>query len=381
MNAIAWQHLAFEEAVCDVSGGNRKVQKGDYLNAGAYPVVDQGQEPIGGYCDEKECVVSGSGPWVVFGDHTRAVKYLDRPFCMGADGVKVLTPRDPRRLDAKFLYWFLVANEVPSAGYSRHFKFLKRLHVPIPPLDEQRRIAAILDEADALRQKRKRAIALLDSLTQSIFLEIFGLVGAPVSIRPKPAEGRVGRWALLTDVARLATGHTPDRKRPDYWGGSIPWLSLGDIRDMHGRVALTTKECVTQQGIDNSSSVLLPQGTVCFSRTASVGFSTMMGTPMATSQDFVNWVCGNEVLPEYLLGALGASRRELVTLATGSTHRTIYFPTVERFQLFVPPIRDQEAYVERRRSFTNVSDCFETSTGPLNELFAALQHRAFSGQL
>lgn len=174
MNALSAPILPFEEAVLDVSGGNKKVQKGDYLAIGAHPIVDQGQEPIGGYSNDEADLVAGRGPWVIFGDHTRSLKFMDRPFCMGADGVKVLVPKHPDRLDARYLYWFLVAHEVPSAGYSRHYKFLKRLHVPLPPLDEQRRIAAILDKADALRQKRKRATALLDSLTQSIFLEMFG---------------------------------------------------------------------------------------------------------------------------------------------------------------------------------------------------------------
>jgi len=380
LNAALWPSLPFEAIVLDVSAGNNKVQKTDYLPTGTYPVVDQGQELIGGYSDDEADLVSGAGPWIVFGDHTRAVKFLDGPFCMGADGVKVLLPRNTKKLDARFLYWFLVSNPVPSAGYSRHYKFLKRLNVPLPPLDEQRRIAAILDKADALRQKRKRAIALLDSLTPSIFWEMFGLEGSPVSIRPTLKDGP-GSWRLLTDVARLATGHTPDRKQPAYWGGEIPWISLGDIRDLHGRVATHTRENVTMAGIDNSSSVLLPAGTVCFSRTASVGFSTIMGQPMATSQDFVNWVCGENLIPEYLLGALEASQSELRALATGSTHRTIYFPTVERFQVFVPPIADQRRYVKIRQAHLVARTEMENDLPHLDSLFSSLQHRAFSGQL
>jgi type I restriction enzyme S subunit len=174
VNVHATIILPFESAVDDVSAGNKKVQKGDYLPAGLYPVVDQGQDYVGGYSNEKGNLVEGNGPWIVFGDHTRVLKYLDFPFCMGADGVKVLKPRSEHAIDTKYLFHFLTFNEVPSAGYSRHFKFLKRLEIPIPPLDEQRRIAAILDKADALRRKRKRAIELLDKLAQSIFLEMFG---------------------------------------------------------------------------------------------------------------------------------------------------------------------------------------------------------------
>jgi len=174
VNVHATIVLPFESVVDDVSAGNNKVQKGDYLPAGLYPVVDQGQEFVGGFSNDERDLVQGNGPWIVFGDHTRVLKYVDFPFCMGADGVKVLTPRSEDAVDTKYLFHFLSANEVPSAGYSRHYKFLKRLEIPLPSLDEQRRIAAILDKADTLRRKRKRALDLLDSLRRSIFLEMFG---------------------------------------------------------------------------------------------------------------------------------------------------------------------------------------------------------------
>jgi hypothetical protein len=77
-------------------------------------------------------------------------------------------------------------------------------------------------------------------------------------------------------------------------------------------------------------------GTVCFSRTASVGFVTIMANPMATSQDFANWVCGDELDPEYLMHALIRSRVELRALATGATHKTIYMPLLKPFTCACP---------------------------------------------
>ncbi|MCF3931846.1 hypothetical protein L1787_00275 [Acuticoccus sp. M5D2P5] len=85
--------VPFEEVVADVSAGNLKVQRGDYADSGAYPVIDQGADFVGGYSDDAANLVRGDGPWIVFGDHTRAVKYVDFPFCMGADGTKVLKPK------------------------------------------------------------------------------------------------------------------------------------------------------------------------------------------------------------------------------------------------------------------------------------------------
>ena len=93
---------------------------------------------------------------------------------------------------------------------------------------------------------------------------------------------------MLVDLARLESGHTPSRYHPEWWGGDIPWISLADIRDLDGRVAYETREHTNQAGIAHSSARVLPEGTVVLSRTASVGFVTIMGRPMATSQDFVN---------------------------------------------------------------------------------------------
>lgn len=109
---------------------------------------------------------------IVFGDHTRCVKYIDFPFCMGADGVKILRPKI--EADLKYLYYYLRQLNLPDAGYSRHFKYLKRTEIVLLSLPEQRRIAAILDQAEALRANRRGALAQLDSLSQSIFVEMFG---------------------------------------------------------------------------------------------------------------------------------------------------------------------------------------------------------------
>ena len=155
------------------------------------------------------------------------------------------------------------------------------------------------------------------------------------------------RWDRLTNLARLATGHTPSRREPNYWTGEIPWLQLPDIRALDGRNAFETIEHTNQLGIENSAAVLLPEGTVCLSRTASVGFVTIMGRPMATSQDFVNWVCGPELSPRFLMYLLIAARRQIRDLGSGATHHTIYFPTVQAFSICFPPLEEQERIAER----------------------------------
>jgi type I restriction enzyme, S subunit len=153
------------------------------------------------------------------------------------------------------------------------------------------------------------------------------------------------RWHRLTDLARLATGHTPSRRRPDYWDGHIPWIQLPDIRALDGQEATDTSEHVSPLGIENSAAVVLPAGTVCLSRTASVGFVTVMGRDMATSQDFVNWVCGPDLDPHFLMHLFIACRKEIRDLGSGAVHHTIYFPTVESFSVCVPDVKEQRRIV------------------------------------
>lgn len=257
------------------------------------------------------------------------------------------------------------------------------LMIPLPPLDVQRRIVEVLDRAEELRTKRRAALAQLDALTAALFFDLFGhSPQPPVTVGDRLREHAEGwQWELLTDVADLATGHTPDRRRPDYWGGSIPWITLSEIRKLDGTIAHETAENVTEAGIKHSSAVKLPSGTVCFSRTASVGFVTVMGREMATSQDFVNWVCGPRLNPIYLMHALLRSRARLRALSTGSTHKTIYFPTVERFRILAPPLSLQEEFAHRVAAVEKLEAVHRASLAELDALFASLQYRAFRGEL
>ena len=142
-------------------------------------------------------------------------------------------------------------------------------------------------------------------------------------------------------MARLESGHTPSRRKPAYWDGDVPWIGIKDARLHHGRVIEDTIQHTTPLGIENSSARILPAGTVCLSRTASVGYIMMMGQPMATSQDFVNWVCGPDIDARFLMMLLIAEQDSLLSFASGTTHQTIYFPEVKAFHVCLPPIDEQ----------------------------------------
>ena len=160
-----------------------------------------------------------------------------------------------------------------------------------------------------------------------------------------------GHWQVqrTKHVARLRSGHTPSRQHPEYWVDcTIPWFGLADVwqrRDGRQEYVAETSEKISALGLANSAARLLPKGTVILSRTASVGFSGIMATEMATTQDFVNWVCGGSIRPEYLLYIFRSMRHEFRRLTMGSTHQTIYMPDVGTFSTPVPPVLEQDRIV------------------------------------
>jgi type I restriction enzyme S subunit len=121
---------------------------------------------------------------------------------------------------------------------------------------------------------------------------------------------------------------------------TIPWITLADVwqfRDGRQRIVSDTAERVSAVGIANSAAVVHPANSVVLSRTASVGFSAIMGEEMATSQDFAVWSCGPRLLPEFLLYVLRAMTPDLRRVAAGSTHKTVYMPDIEQLRTPLPP--------------------------------------------
>jgi type I restriction enzyme S subunit len=179
-----------------------------------------------------------------------------------------------------------------------------------------------------------------DATTRHIPANLALAVGMPSTPAP---EG--WQWAALTKLARLESGHTPSRQHPEYWGGSIPWMGIRDAKANHGKRIWETEENTNPIGIANSSARVLPKDTVCLSRTASVGYVVVLGKPMATSQDFVNWVCSEQLNPDFLKYLLIAEGKDILRFASGSVHQTIYFPEVKAFHICYPSLPEQDRIV------------------------------------
>jgi len=199
---------------------------------------------------------------------------------------------------------------------------------------------------------------------------------------PKAPAPAGWRWAALTSLARLESGHTPSRRHPEYWGGSIPWIGIADAKASNGRRIDDTLEKTTELGIENSSARVLPENTVCLSRTASVGYVVVMGRPMATSQDFVNWVCGEHLDPDFLKYLFIAEGDGLLRFASGAIHQTIYFPEAKAFHICCPTPVAQRRIVgildEALESIATAVANAETNLQNARSLFESYLHSVFA---
>ncbi len=156
-------YLPFHEALEDCSRLAGKVPQASCIHEGDFPVIGQGKQAVEGFTNDPGLVFRGDLPVILFGDHTAAFKFIDRPFARGADGTKLFRPRT-EHLDAKFAWYFLQTVQLPQSGYDRKTKYLENVAIPLPPLEEQRRIAAILDKASLLRARSSEGAELIECL-------------------------------------------------------------------------------------------------------------------------------------------------------------------------------------------------------------------------
>ncbi len=170
-NPKGWPARPFEDVVRDATSGNPKLPQAKYESQGRFPVIDQGAEFIGGWTSSEDLVARLELPAVLFGDHTKALKWVERPFVLGADGVKILVPRDG--LLSEYVYMACSMFPFPDVGYSRHFKFLKLWNVPVPPVDRQRRFAMMFGRIRAGLPLRATAAKEAEDLFNSLVARAF----------------------------------------------------------------------------------------------------------------------------------------------------------------------------------------------------------------
>jgi type I restriction enzyme S subunit len=170
-----WDIKKIEDVCRKISLNKIKTRQKEYLSQGLFPVVDQGIELIGGYSNEARFIIPEEPPYIIFGDHTKIKKFINFKFIPGADGVKVL--KSSPNIDPKFLYYSLHIVKIPDKGYARHFQFLEKEEIPVPPLSEQHQIVSkieeLFSELDKGKHQLQSVLQLLKVYRQSLFKSNF----------------------------------------------------------------------------------------------------------------------------------------------------------------------------------------------------------------
>lgn len=233
-----WCWLKLVESFDNHTDSKKKIKQKDYLVKGKLAVVDQGQELIGGYTNDVEKSYSGALPIVIFGDHTRCIKFVDFPFAQGADGVKVLRPK-PFYLPKAF-YYALQSVNIPNLGYRRHFPLFNKFSIPLPPFAEQQRIVDRIESLFAkLDEAEEKAQAVVDSFETRKAAILHKAFTGELTAKWREEHG-VGMesWETreLAECFEIVSGiqKTPARSPKD---NPVPYLTVANV--YRGRIDLS----------------------------------------------------------------------------------------------------------------------------------------------
>jgi type I restriction enzyme S subunit len=392
-----WSTKKVANSIKNISLTGRKLPLRDYLVVGKYPVIDQGQKFIGGYTDQEDLVVQSSLPVIVFGDHTKAIKYIDFPFVAGADGVKVLKPLD--FFHPKLLYYFLQVIDLPDKGYARHYQYLEKSEVPLPPIPEQERIVARIEslftqlEAGVAALKRAR-VALKRYKASVLKAACEGRLVAKrprrVTLRSNDSEIPNGwRWTTIEEISQVDRPATYGILKPgDYFSDGVPMLRIVDIKN--GVINLSNVHKASRKLSDAYKRTILQGGECLISLVGTIGLSayvpdTLKGINVHRNIGVI--APSQDVSGKYLDICLKSAivQSQIREFTTGANQPLFNIRTLKRVLIPLPPLAEQHrivAEVERRLSVVQeLEQTIEANLKRAGRLRQAVLKMAFEGRL
>jgi restriction endonuclease S subunit len=295
-------------------------------------------------------------------------------------GFCVLRAKEPVLVGSYLFHWVkspqFVADMVKKATGASYPAVSDRIifesRIPLPPLAEQRRISEVLDKAEALRVKRRAALAQLDTLTQSLFLDLFG---DPIrNQRNWPA-------AKVSELCALARGSSPrPQGDPRFFGGPVPRLMVADItRD--GWLVTPAIDSLTLEG--SKRSRLVQAGTVVMAVSGNVGLVSRLAIDACVHDGFVAFTELDEgrCQPGFLLALLHFSKALHDKHKAGAIFINLTTADIKSMSLPLPPLDLQREFARRVAAVEKLKTAQRASLAELDALFASLQHRAFRGEL
>lgn len=364
----AFPQIELQQVAEIIQGGRHKLSGNHFVNEGGFPAFGAGG--LNGYLptaefDRNAVVLSSIG--------ARCGK------CFFAQGqwsslanTQVILP-DEAKVDARFL-WYQLNDEKrwPRAGVAQPFikpSDVKRHLILLPPLDEQKRIAAILDQADALRRKRQSALDRLNQLGQAIFVEMFGDPDQNDRLWPEVEVGSV------TDCI------VPGRDKPKSFTGGTPWLTTAEIVHLGASTAAQSKLSLSDSEISEVQARVIPENSVVMTCVGDLGKVSVATCPMVINQQLHSFQCKGDVSPFFLMFILSYRQQWMKQMATSTTLPYMNKTICNSIPIFLPPIRLQEQFASAYLCLLEERQTMLRSEQTSASLFTSLQHRAFRGEL
>lgn len=303
-----------------------------------------------------------------------------------ATGEWLLVRPNHRRLDPGFAHYWLTSAAARAAirdqvkGIHLYPKDVARLSIPLPPLDEQRRIAAILDKADALRRKRKRIVDLISAVPQSLFTQMFG--------DPQANPNRWNKTTALSEVADIGSGITKGRKEPGGRLRAVPYLAVANVQDRaldlsSVKTIDASEEEITRFRLRDGDLVVTEGGDPDKLGRGTVWRSEL---PEAIHQNHIFRIRADQrdvhpVYLSYLIGSRYGKSYFLRSAKQTTGIASINKSQLSQFPVLLPPLDLQLRFAFELAKLKGLEVGAGNALADTGNLFASLQHRAFSGQL
>lgn len=382
---VDWPARSVEDCLTKVRFGSvKKLPTQAYRPTGRYPIIDQGQSLIAGWTDDDGGLIDRDLPVIVFGDHTRAFKFIDFPFVRGAEGTQVLKPTED--IDPLFFFYALRGIDLPSRGYNRHFKALKEREIGIPGDAEQVDIARVLRLVEAALETQEQQVAAWEACKRAAMRALFtrGLRGEAqkeTEIGPIPESWELGSLGTHFSVV---SGGTPSRRNPTFWhGGEIPWAKTTEVNYC---VIRETEEHITPAGLIGSAAKLLPPGTLLmamYGQGVTRGKVAILGIEAACNQ-----ACAairpssGAIETRFLYHFLVSQYEEIRQLAHGGQQQNLNLEIVRGLSICFPPEKaEQNEIVAVLDAIDRKIDLHRRKRAVLDELFKALLHKLMTGEI
>ena len=361
----------FDEVFDDYTKYGTKIKTEQYHTIGTNIIIDQGQADIAGYTDQIDGLFKDV-PVIVFGDHTRIIKYINRPFFLGADGTKILKSKIPDA-NYKYLYYALKNAKIPNTGYNRHFKWLKQISISYPEHEKQSMIVEILDKLEDSIDNYNTILGLLDKLVKARFIEMFGdPENNPNGWMESPLSEKLsvlGGFAFKSDKFSEISG--------------IPILRIGNINSGHFKPV----NMVYWKEDENLERYLIYPGDLVMSLTGTVGKADY-GNVCILGDDFEKYYLNQRNAKLEIQGGINKFylsqllkftqvKKKLTGISRGVRQANISNKDILNLVVPIPPIELQQQFEDFVHQVDKSREAVKKSLEKTQQLYDSLMQEYF----